>query len=106
MFSADGTWFANKERLAAFLQSPAACAIAAEAGRLGVADVRVDAVLPKIVLVVDGHDRPEIATLAAFAQVAVGATVEVKPLAAYPAWRRRTAWEVAPRLPGFEDDAP
>lgn len=106
MFSADGTWFAHPARLDVFINSPAALSIAVEAQRLGFEDVRITAVLPNMVLVVNGDDRPELAALAALATTAAGTVVKVRPLEAYPAWRCSAAWRASTRFCGAaRDDA-
>jgi hypothetical protein len=69
------------------------------AARADVHELRVFSTAPWIVLLADAPLTPEqCVALGVEMSAAAGATIEVRPRAALPAWRRTQAWEKAVRL--------
>lgn len=78
-----------------YTQSPGAAAIAAEARRQGLGEVRLAGTTPFTTLVVDVPADTRLASLSAFASEAMDASVDVVALCTYPEWRRARIWDVA-----------
>lgn len=84
--------------LSGFLKTEYAGIIANEARQRGFGELRIDSITPHIVLVAQNGDPRALAEFGAFASATAGLGIHVKPLTAYPAWRRQALWDRAPAL--------
>lgn len=82
-----------------YSRSPMAQALAREAERRGLGELRLAGVSPQLTYLVRGGPGPEVDALAAFGSVVFEASVAVLALDTLPEWRREPAWEGARVVP-------
>jgi len=78
-----------------YSRSPMAQALAGEAARRGLGELRLAGVSPQLTYLVRGAPGPEVSALAAFGGVVFETSVAVLALDTLPEWRRGPAWERA-----------